>query len=228
MQRLQLNSADSYEPVNVRLSKETTPIAFEQKVQELIEECGMTREQAEQTVTDTVFELELYYQKGSGLFAVESEAVEAGIIYSPYSGQRYSDPQEDRDPLDEHRKTLMLSIDVQARKLYYALNGTLPWEGEIDDESSFSLPVPEGSPLEQFRFKTPLECPLTEEPVFVNSLIREIVFDVDNVWLRTTDAPTRKDEGETELDELSTDELKTLKQLIRNTIPRQDGTGENN
>ena len=222
MQRLTLNNADSYEPIQVRLSKKTTPIAFEQKVQELIEECGMTREQAEQTVTDTVFELELYYQQGSGLFAVESEAVEAGIIYSPYSGERCSEPQEDRDPLKEHRKTLMQSIDIRARKLYHAIHGKLPWEGEIDDESSFSLPVPEGSPLEQFRFRMPLECPLIEEPVYVNSLIKEIVFDVDNIWLRTTDAPTRREEGETELDELSTDELRALSRLLKDTLTQKE------
>lgn len=227
MQPLQLNNADSYEPIQVRLSKETTPIAFEQKVQELIEECGMTREQAEQTVRDTVFELELYYQKGSGLFAVESEAVEAGIIYSPYSGERCSEPQEDRDPLEEHRRTLILSIYIRARKIYQALNGTLPLEGEIDDESSFSLPVPEGSPLEQFRFRMPLECPLTEEPVFVNWLIKEFVFDADNVWLRTTDAPTRKEEGETELKDLSTDELRALSRLLKDTLTQLENTKTN-
>ena len=32
-------------------------------------------------------ECEIYYHKHSGLFAVESGAVESGYIYSPYSGE---------------------------------------------------------------------------------------------------------------------------------------------
>lgn len=32
-------------------------------------------------------ELEIYYEKGTGLFAVESEAVESGTIYSPYTAE---------------------------------------------------------------------------------------------------------------------------------------------
>ena len=32
------------------------------------------------------FELEIYYEKGYGLFAVDSEAVNSGTIFSPYSG----------------------------------------------------------------------------------------------------------------------------------------------
>lgn len=34
-------------------------------------------------------DLELYYEVGVGLMAVEPGAVEAGTIYSPYSGELY-------------------------------------------------------------------------------------------------------------------------------------------
>lgn len=34
---------------------------------------------------------ELYYDKHSGLFAVEQGAVESGTIYSPYSGELCDD-----------------------------------------------------------------------------------------------------------------------------------------
>jgi hypothetical protein len=37
------------------------------------------------------FELEIYYEKGTGLFAVESEAVESGTIYSPYTAELCED-----------------------------------------------------------------------------------------------------------------------------------------
>lgn len=47
----------------------------------------MTREQAEECIEKMEVELELYYEKGFGLFAVDSEAVTSGTIYFPYSGE---------------------------------------------------------------------------------------------------------------------------------------------
>ena len=83
-----LNSSDEYEFLcKVTLTKDKYPIAFENKVQELIEECGLTRELAEESIEKMEIELELYYEKGYGLFAVDSEAVTAGTIHSPYSGE---------------------------------------------------------------------------------------------------------------------------------------------
>ena len=87
-----LNSAECYESLGtIKLSKEKTPIAYENKVQELMNECGVSREEAEQITNDIEFELEIYYEQGSGLFAVESEAVESGTIYSPYTREEYTD-----------------------------------------------------------------------------------------------------------------------------------------
>ena len=39
-------------------------------------------------------ELELYYEKEYGLFAVESGAVESGTIYSPYSAELCDECEE--------------------------------------------------------------------------------------------------------------------------------------
>ena len=50
-----------------------------------------TRDEAEQLVSDMEFELEIYYEKGTGLFAVESEAVESCTIYSPYTAELCED-----------------------------------------------------------------------------------------------------------------------------------------
>jgi hypothetical protein len=94
---VKLNNSDEYEELNrgifhfytaIKLSKERTPKAFQAKVEELLEEkvCS-TNEEAEKLVNEMLFELELYYHKGYGLFAVESDAVESGTIYSPYSGE---------------------------------------------------------------------------------------------------------------------------------------------
>lgn len=76
----------------IKLTKERFPIAFQNKVEELIEEgfCG-TQEEAEKAVEGMDFELEIYYEKGVGLFAVECEAVACGRIYSPYTTEPYED-----------------------------------------------------------------------------------------------------------------------------------------
>lgn len=79
------NNAEEMEPIMVYLSKEKTPIAWEQRVQSLISS-GLDREQAEVEATGEV-ELELYYDQTCGLFAVESEAVECTPIYNPYTGE---------------------------------------------------------------------------------------------------------------------------------------------
>ena len=38
-------------------------------------------------------ELEVYYEVGYGLFAVEADAVESADIYSPYSGELCEEPK---------------------------------------------------------------------------------------------------------------------------------------
>ena len=91
---VQLNNSDNYEHLcNVVLTKDNFPIAYENKVKELIDECGMSREEAENVIKDMKIELEVYYEVGYGLFAIESDAVESGTIYSPYSGELCEEPE---------------------------------------------------------------------------------------------------------------------------------------
>ena len=90
---VKLNNSDEYESIGtIKLSKEKFPKAFQAKVEELLEEkvCE-TVEEAERIIKDMEFELEIYYEKGTGLFAVESEAVESGTIYSPYTAELCED-----------------------------------------------------------------------------------------------------------------------------------------
>lgn len=84
-----INVAGTEEVIEVYLSETEHPIAFNAKVKELVEECGMTEEEAKETVRTTPFTLELYYHSNQGLFAVETEAVESfgNEIYSPYTGE---------------------------------------------------------------------------------------------------------------------------------------------
>ena len=93
---VKLNNSDEYESIGTfKLTKEKTPKAFAAKVEELIEEgVCQTEEEAETLIKDMEFELEIYYEKGTGLFAVESEAVESGTIYSPYTAELCEDVEE--------------------------------------------------------------------------------------------------------------------------------------
>lgn len=95
---VRLNNDENYESILITLTKEKYPIAFENKVQELLEQGFDTREAAEKFVSETPIECEIYYEKHSGLFAVESDAVESHCdIYSPYSGELCEDFLEDEE-----------------------------------------------------------------------------------------------------------------------------------
>ena len=91
---VQLNNSNDYEHLcDVVLTKDKFPIAYENKVKELMDDCDMSREEAENAIKDMKIELELYYEVGYGLFAIESDAVGCGTIYSPYSGELSKEPE---------------------------------------------------------------------------------------------------------------------------------------
>jgi hypothetical protein len=74
------------EVIEVLLTPNKYPIAYKNKVDELMEQGAFdNREEAERWVQTTPICLEIIYEKHSGLFAVESEAIESNSCYSPYS-----------------------------------------------------------------------------------------------------------------------------------------------
>ena len=98
MKAIKMNNADNYESINIKLSKENTPIAYQNKLDELMDcKAFDTQAEAEAWLNETPIELELYYENGYGLFGVESEAVESTEIKSPYSGA----PILDEDEIDQ-------------------------------------------------------------------------------------------------------------------------------
>ena len=98
MKAIKMNNADNYESINIKLSKENTPIAYQNKLDELMDcKAFDTQAEAEAWLSKTPIELELYYENGYGLFGVESEAVESTEIKSPYSGA----PILDEDEIDQ-------------------------------------------------------------------------------------------------------------------------------
>ena len=87
------HNSDEVESMEVFLSKSKTPIAYNKKVNELVR-CGMTKEEAENFVDTTPFEMEFYYQDDLGLFMVEAEAVEGCTIINPYTGKELEENAE--------------------------------------------------------------------------------------------------------------------------------------
>lgn len=83
---VKINKPGYEEVIEVRLSREKTPKAFKEKLEELMEEGAFdTEKEAIEWIEKTTFVMEIYYEKGSGLFLVESEALENGDIVSPYT-----------------------------------------------------------------------------------------------------------------------------------------------
>lgn len=73
------------ETIEVRLSPIKTPVAFNNKVKELVEECGLSEEEAKREVLNMTFVLEVIYEKNCGLFAVESDTLDCSRVWSPYT-----------------------------------------------------------------------------------------------------------------------------------------------
>ena len=71
--------------IEVTLTEKTTPLLFKRKLEELMEQKAFdTEEEAKQWIESTPIVLCLIYQKHSGMFAVEDDAVDATT--SPYDG----------------------------------------------------------------------------------------------------------------------------------------------
>lgn len=86
---MKANKVGEEETIGVLLTRRTFPIAFQNKLNELMEQGAFDNEEdATKWIESTPIVLEIMYEKDSGLFAVESEAIECGTLVSPYSGER--------------------------------------------------------------------------------------------------------------------------------------------
>lgn len=95
---MKINPPDKIETIEVILSEERYPAAYAAKLRELTDPqfgCGLSEDQARKHIASTPFVLEIHYQTGYGLFAVESEALEGapGALVSPYNGEPLEDPE---------------------------------------------------------------------------------------------------------------------------------------
>jgi hypothetical protein len=91
---LKLNNSDNFEPISAVINEALCPILFNARVKEL-NELGMSIEEARKSVENSTIELELYYENGYGLMAVDSEAVSGGAdIFSPYTKEQYEEEDD--------------------------------------------------------------------------------------------------------------------------------------
>lgn len=91
------NKVGTEEVINVYLTEEKFPIAFNAKLKEVMDQKFFDSEkEARVWIEETPIALELYYSIDFGLFAVESEAVESADIYDPYTNQ-LMESSEDED-----------------------------------------------------------------------------------------------------------------------------------
>lgn len=91
---MKLNKEDQIETIEVRLTEDKYPIAFRNKLEELMEQHAFdTEKDARLWIEQSPIVLEVYYEKDAGLFAVESEALAScpETIRSPYSGEYFTE-----------------------------------------------------------------------------------------------------------------------------------------
>jgi hypothetical protein len=85
---MKANKVGQEETIGVLLTRRTFPIAFQNKLNELMEQGAFdNEEEATRWIESNPIILEIMYEKDNGLFAVESEAIESNNLMSPYSGE---------------------------------------------------------------------------------------------------------------------------------------------
>lgn len=78
------------EIINVITTSETNPITFQHRVKCLMLS-GLPQDEAEKVASTIPMKLELFYEVGLGIFAIDSEAVGNTPLYSPYTGREIPD-----------------------------------------------------------------------------------------------------------------------------------------
>ena len=81
---------DCDEIINVITTPEINPITFWRRVQCLMLS-GLSQDEAENFASTTPMGLELFYEVGLGVFAIDSEAVGNTPLYSPYTSREIPD-----------------------------------------------------------------------------------------------------------------------------------------
>lgn len=84
---------NSAEVVDIYLDPNKHPKAFGLKKEELVS-AGLSEKNAETFIMTTPIQMELFYSKNRGLFAVEGDAVGNTDVYDPYTGIELTETKE--------------------------------------------------------------------------------------------------------------------------------------
>lgn len=96
MAAVKLNPAEVCEQIIIVLTKDEYPVAYNNKIEELVEQkLYPSKEAAERHNPKFELYCEIYYHKDCGVFAVEQGAVESSTIYSPYTGEICEEYEEE-------------------------------------------------------------------------------------------------------------------------------------
>lgn len=78
---------DSGDTIDIYIDPVKMPDIYRRKVKCLLTS-GMSKEAAEKHLLQNPLQLELFYDIGQGLFAVEAEAIDSTPIFNPYTGKK--------------------------------------------------------------------------------------------------------------------------------------------
>lgn len=96
---IKVNDENHIEYVNIQLSRDKTPIAFKNKLEDLMEK-GFETEEAIEYIESVPIKMELYYEKGHGLIMVESDELDCNLdICSPYTKEPFEQIENECDKL---------------------------------------------------------------------------------------------------------------------------------
>lgn len=77
---------DEGDVIDVYLSPDKTPVAYQRKKKELMASCGMTEDEAERCLLRPI-PIEIFYSYDQGLFGIESECLAECEVFNPYTGK---------------------------------------------------------------------------------------------------------------------------------------------
>ncbi len=84
---MKLNAPENCEVIIITLDKVTTPIAYANRIQSLINSGLSEKEANSEMLNNPTIEMEIYYDVNTSCFLVDSLAIESTEIYNPYTGE---------------------------------------------------------------------------------------------------------------------------------------------
>ena len=120
--KIKVHDSNHVESIQVMLSRDRTPIAFQNKLEELMAQKAFdTEEEAIKWIEKTPFKMEMYYEKGHGLFLVESEAIDSCDLVSPYTKEELV--EQFTGPIDALAEAEGKTHDEIVEELAYRYDG---------------------------------------------------------------------------------------------------------